>query len=149
MTHTCVICGIVAGRSPAHIVHQTDRIICILDHAPINVGHLLICPRAHLSDLTDLPDELLAEITRTAKAMARLLKDKLGCDGVSLLQNNGAFNDLGHFHLHVFPRHVGDGFGWVSDHTGNDAPDALARVRSILAGVCDGHGPSLRKDSLP
>ncbi len=147
MTSTCVACAIASGQSPAHIIHQNDRIICFLDHAPINPGHILICPRAHLADLTDLPDEVLAEVATAAKAMVQLFNDKLGCDGVSLLQNNGAFNDLGHFHLHVFPRYVGDGFGWVSDHTGNDATDALARVRSILVADGDGHGPSLRTDS--
>lgn len=146
MTHSCVVCAIASGESPAHIIHQNARIICFLDHAPINPGHILICPRAHLADLTDLPDGLLAEITRTAKSMAQLLTDRLGCDGVSLLQNNGAFNDLGHFHLHVFPRHVGDGFGWVSAHNGDDGPDAVAYVQSILVGDSDGHGPSLRTD---
>lgn len=143
MPHTCIACAIASGQSSAHIIHQNDRIICFLDHAPINPGHILICPRTHLADLTDLPDDLLAEIATTAKAVAQLLKEALGCDGVSLLQNNGAFNDLGHFHLHVFPRHLGDGFGWTSAYNGDAGPDALAHVRSMLVGGVDGHGPSL------
>ncbi|WP_282298455.1 HIT family protein, partial [Stenotrophomonas sp. PS02289] len=143
MMNSCIACEIASGQSPAHVVHQTDRIICFLDHAPINPGHILICPRAHLPDLTDLPDELLAEVAETAKAMAQLLKDTLGCDGVSLLQNNGAFNDLGHFHLHVFPRNAGDGFRWVPACGGHLGPDALARARMMLVGDRDGHGPSL------
>lgn len=143
MPRTCIACAIASGQSPAHIIHQNDRIICFLDHAPINPGHILICPRAHLADLTDLPDDLLAEIATTAKVVAQQLKEALGCDGVSLLQNNGAFNDLGHFHLHVFPRHLGDGFGWASAYNGDDGPDALVRVRTILVGGLDGHGPSL------
>lgn len=112
--NSCIACEIASGQSPAYVVYQTDRIVCFLDHAPINPGHILICPRAHLSDLTDLSDDLLAEIAHTAKVIAQQLKDKLGCDGVSLLQNNGAFNDLGHFHLHVFPRYTGDSFGWTN-----------------------------------
>lgn len=143
MPHTCIACAIASGQSSAHIIHQNDRIICFLDHAPINPGHILIRPRTHLADLTDLPDDLLAEIATTAKAVAQLLKQALGCDGVSLLQNNGAFNDLGHFHLHVFPRHLGDGFGWTSAYNGDDGPDALSYVRSMLVGGVDGHGPSL------
>lgn len=54
MPNTCIACAIASGQSPAHIIHQNDRIICFLDHAPINPGHILICPRAHLADLTDL-----------------------------------------------------------------------------------------------
>lgn len=114
MPNTCVACAIASGQAPAHIIHQNERIICFLDHAPINPGHILICPREHLADLTDLPEDLLTEIAKAARDMAQLLKDKLGCDGVSLLQNNGTFNDLGHFHLHIFPRYAGDGFGWTN-----------------------------------
>lgn len=29
------------------------------------------------------------------------------------MQNGGEFNDLGHYHLHVFPRYKNDGFGWT------------------------------------
>ena len=134
MPHSCIACAIDAGTSPAHIIHQTHRIICFLDHAPINPGHLLICPKQHLADLTDLPDDLLAEIAVTAKAMARLLQQKLGCDGVSMLQNTGAFNELGHFHLHVFPGNVGDGFGWKAAHEDMGGADALARMRAALVG---------------
>ena len=134
MTNTCVACAIASGHSPAHIIHQNERIICFLDHAPINPGHILICPKMHLADLTDLPDDLLAEIAVTAKAMAQLLQQRLRYDGVSLLQNNAAFNELGHFHLHVFPRNVGDGFGWKAAAQEVGGTDALSRVRAVLAG---------------
>ncbi len=33
--------------------------------------------------------------------------------GYSIMQNGGEFNDVGHYHLHIFPRYVGDGFGWT------------------------------------
>jgi diadenosine tetraphosphate (Ap4A) HIT family hydrolase len=29
------------------------------------------------------------------------------------MQNGGEFNDVGHYHLHIFPRYQGDGFGWI------------------------------------
>lgn len=28
------------------------------------------------------------------------------------MQNGGKFNDIGHYHLHIFPRYENDGFGW-------------------------------------
>ena len=31
------------------------------------------------------------------------------------MQNGGEFNDIGHFHLHIFPRYQNDGFGWISN----------------------------------
>lgn len=34
-------------------------------------------------------------------------------DGYSIMQNGGEFNDAGHYHMHIFPRYAGDGFGWT------------------------------------
>lgn len=31
------------------------------------------------------------------------------------MQNNGKFNDLNHFHLHVYPRYTNDSFKWIYD----------------------------------
>lgn len=31
----------------------------------------------------------------------------------SIMQNGGQFCDFGHFHLHLFPRYLNDGFGWT------------------------------------
>jgi len=28
------------------------------------------------------------------------------------MQNGGRFNDIGHYHMHIFPRYNGNGFGW-------------------------------------
>ncbi len=30
-----------------------------------------------------------------------------------MMQNGGAFNDVGHFHLHIFPRFSKEEFGWT------------------------------------
>ena len=41
------------------------------------------------------------------------LKEIYKPDGYSIMQNGGEFNDVGHYHLHIFPRYQEDGFGWV------------------------------------
>ncbi len=129
----CVVCEICESREEAHIIYQTPNIISFLDHVPINEGHVLVCPRYHYPDITDIPDEVLGDIFRVAKRVAAHLQGTLRCDGVSLLQNNGRFNDLGHFHLHVFPRYAEDGFAWVSPNIETCSADRLARVRRSLA----------------
>lgn len=117
----CVVCQIAKGAVAAHIVYEDESLLCFLDRRPINPGHVLICPRDHHADITDLPDAVLTELFLVARRMAGELKTDFDCDGVSLMQNNGRFNDLGHFHLHVFPRHRGDGFGWVTAKGGDVA----------------------------
>ncbi|MBX9497557.1 HIT family protein [Yersinia enterocolitica] len=111
---SCVVCSISSRKLDACIIFENDNLICFLDHIPINEGHVLICPKKHYPNITDLPDNLLFEIFLMAKKVSFFLEERFGCNGVSLLQNNGHFNDLGHFHLHVFPRFINDGFSWNS-----------------------------------
>ena len=33
-------------------------------------------------------------------------------EGYSIMQNGGIFNDIGHYHMHIFPRYSNDGFGF-------------------------------------
>ena len=44
-----------------------------------------------------------------------LLKEIYHPYGYSIMQNGGEFNDVGHYHIHIFPEYVGDGFGWTYD----------------------------------
>ena len=32
---------------------------------------------------------------------------------VIIMQNGGYFNDIGHYHMHIFPRYKNDGFSWT------------------------------------
>ena len=38
------------------------------------------------------------------------LKDIYKPKGYSIMQNGGVFIDVGHYHLHIFPRYKGDRF---------------------------------------
>ena len=42
-----------------------------------------------------------------------LLKEIYHPYGYIIMQNGGEFNDVGHYHMHIFPGYVGDGFGWT------------------------------------
>ena len=57
---------------------------------------------------------------RVAQEMAQALRNSgLKCEGVNLFLADGkaAMQDVFHVHLHVFPRHEGDGFGLTfADH---------------------------------
>lgn len=45
--------------------------------------------------------------------MIEILKVEFKPDGYTIMQNGGYFNDIGHFHLHIFPRYKDDGFSWL------------------------------------
>ncbi|EPN9502508.1 HIT family protein [Serratia marcescens] len=55
---SCIACRISQRIIPSCIVYETEKLICFLDHDPINTGHVLICPKKHYASITDLPDSL-------------------------------------------------------------------------------------------
>ena len=70
-------------------------------------------PKQHYLDADEIPDELLAHLMIVSKKIIAALKKIYNPNGYSIMQNGGEFNDIGHYHMHIFPRYVGDGFGWT------------------------------------
>jgi len=71
-------------------------------------------PRRHAACLADLDVEDGAQLFRVGQlAAAALRASDLRCEGVNFFLADGeaAGQDVFHPHLHVFPRHQGDGFG--------------------------------------
>jgi histidine triad (HIT) family protein len=106
----CLFCKIVDGEIPATRVYEDERTIAFMDINPATRGHLLVIPRAHASDLTEVSAEDLGACATAAQALAVRAKDKLGADGVNVLNSCGraAWQTVFHFHLHVIPRYAND-----------------------------------------
>src|SRR5881227_3973274 len=106
----CLFCRIVAGEIPATKVHEDERTVAFMDINPATRGHLLCIPREHAADLHEIGAEDLCAVAKTAKTMAARVVERLGADGVNLLQSNGApaWQTVFHFHLHVIPRYEND-----------------------------------------
>jgi histidine triad (HIT) family protein len=106
----CIFCKIVAGEIPSTRVHEDERTVAFMDANPGARGHLLVVPKAHAADVYAIGDEDLAAVARTARTMADRQRDRLGADGVNIIQNNGraAWQTVFHYHVHVLPRWEGD-----------------------------------------
>lgn len=107
----CIFCKIANGEIPSRTVYEDEDFRAILDLGPATKGHTLILPKDHAANLYELPDDVAAKVLPVAKKVASILKEKLGCAGLNLVQNNGeiAGQTVMHFHLHVIPRYEGDG----------------------------------------
>ncbi|HJD32783.1 MAG TPA: HIT family protein [Candidatus Eisenbergiella stercorigallinarum] len=131
----CIFCRIANGEIPSNTLYEDDGYRVILDLGPASKGHALILPKEHYADLYELPEEAGGEVMRIAKKMAVRMKEKLGCTGLNLVQNNGesAGQTVRHFHVHLIPRYD-DGSriaGWTP---GNPSEEELARVRDLICG---------------
>jgi histidine triad (HIT) family protein len=109
----CIFCQIVAGRAPASIVYADDDVMAFMDLLPITPGHLLVIPKAHYRNLFDTPPAVAARVMRVAAQLALPLQTATGCQGLNLHVANEAVagQEVWHLHLHLIPRHLGDGFG--------------------------------------
>jgi histidine triad (HIT) family protein len=117
-TTGCPFCELASGRDTelvpqAHVVWRDTESTAFVSPKwwPRNAGHVIIVPSAHFENLYDISEEALAAVNFTAKRIAVAFKMEYGCDGTSTRQHNeaGAGQEVWHFHLHVFPRYVGDG----------------------------------------
>jgi histidine triad (HIT) family protein len=106
----CLFCRIVAGELPSTRVHEDDRVVAIMDIFPATRGHALVIPRAHAADLRDVAPEDLAAAAAGAQLLAGRAFERLGADGVTVMQSNGAaaWQTVFHYHVHVIPRYEGD-----------------------------------------
>ena len=112
----CIFCKIANGEIPSRTIEENDMFKVVLDVGPATKGHALILPKDHYTNLYDLPEDVAAEVYKMAKKIALRMKEKLGCDGVNIVQNNeeAAGQTVFHFHMHVIPRYKEDGqaIGW-------------------------------------
>ncbi len=104
----CLFCKIIKGEVPSYTVYEDDLVKAFLDIAPSTNGDLLIIPKEHFENIMDINDEIIAHIFKVAKKLYPILKEKLGCKGMTLVQNNELGQDIKHFHLHLTPRYDND-----------------------------------------
>lgn len=119
----CVFCH--KDKIITDFIYEDEQVMAFMDMGPINEGHVLLVPKEHYLDVDEIPDNLLAHLMIVSKKIVIALKDIYKPDGYSIMQNGGEFNDVGHYHLHIFPRYQGDGFGWTY---GSDRKDVNAEI---------------------
>ena len=105
----CIFCKIVAGELPARIVDEDERTIAFMDIAPATRGHALVIPRTHARDLLSIDPQDLTAVALAAQRLAGRAQ-RLGADGVNLINSCGAsaWQTVFHFHVHVIPRYTDD-----------------------------------------
>ena len=113
----CIFCKIIAGEIPSATIYENDEFKVILDRFPSGEGHALILPKNHVANIFEIDPEQAGRAYALAAKLARAMKEVLGFEHMNMLQNNGtvAGQTVFHFHIHLIPRHEGDGIniGWT------------------------------------
>ena len=106
------------------LLYRDERTVVLLNRYPYANGHLLVAPRRHVAELSDLdPAEQQAIMAMLGQATG-ILRRVLAPDGFNIGLNIGQVAGAGiadHLHVHVVPR-------WQDDH---NFMTVLAEVRTI------------------
>lgn len=95
----CIFCKVVAGEIPAKIVKEGDSYMAFKDINPQAPAHLLLIPKQHYSDLTEVKDiTLLGSLLEAATTVA----SEQGLNkGFRVVINTGKESGQTVFHLHL------------------------------------------------
>ena len=133
----CLFCSIVAGTEPAFKVVDEPSGVGFLDTRPVFKGHVLVVPRAHLVQLTDLPFADLPGYFGLVQRIAGAVPAALGAQGTFVAINNVVSQSQPHLHTHVVPRTKGDGlrgFFWPRTRYA-DVDETRSYAEKIAAAV--------------
>lgn len=105
----CIFCKIINNEIPAKTVYEDEKVKVFLDVNPSTNGHMLIVPKKHYENILDIDLEIYNyAISLIKEKLYPLVKEKLNCDGVTIIQNNEYGQEVKHLHIHVIPRYEND-----------------------------------------
>jgi len=97
---TCIFCDIIAGRAPAHIIHEDSLSLCLLDINPYTKGHCLVIPKRHVPWWHDLTEEETNSLFSVARIVSQKIMEVYRPDFVSLFARG---RRIPHTHIFLIP----------------------------------------------
>jgi histidine triad (HIT) family protein len=122
---------LLSGELPCAMVYEDDLVFAFMDAGQVNDGHVVVATRVARATLLDCSDDEAAALMRAARRIALAVQAAFAPQGITVLQANGAAagQTVPHLHLHVLPRHAGDGvaLAWPRRDPG------IERLRELAA----------------
>jgi histidine triad (HIT) family protein len=138
----CTFCNLIQGAAEVSVCHEDSDAIAFMDIQPVNNGHVLVVPREHYESLLEVPEELGIHLFRLTMQLAGAVRRVSGSEDLNIVVSSGeaAGQDEPHFHVHIIPRRVGDGFDIPLPFNGSAMPDRTvldAYAARIIAALRD------------
>lgn len=98
------------------LIRESKLSFAIFDKYPVGKGHVLVIAKRHVSNYFDMGPEEVKDIWDLVTEIKTYLQNKYKPDGFNVGFNIGiaAGQTIGHVHIHVIPRYIGD----MEDPTG-------------------------------
>ena len=105
----CLFCKIINNEIPSSTIYEDDLIKVFLDINPTTNGHMLIIPKKHHVNVMDIDEDVVSHALKVIREkLYPMLKKNLGCDGLTIVQNNEYGQEVKHYHIHLIPRYQDD-----------------------------------------
>ena len=133
----CVFCKIVAGQIPSTKVYEDEHTLAFMELGQVNPGHVLVAVKKHASYLFELDETQAAAVARACVKVSKAIQSAFKPEGLSVYQANGkaAGQTVFHYHVHLLPRHAGDGMEltWpVKNPPREKLEDYAAKIRAVV-----------------
>ena len=110
----CIFCDFISGKRKTH-EHYPDFSVSPIfenEHTFVFLGipnklkevDLLVIPKAHYSNLEDVPDKIQHELMKTISVGLKILMKKYGACKVLLNNGQNADQYVFHAHFHLIPK---------------------------------------------
>lgn len=149
----CAFCELIRGAGEASVCYEDSVAIAFMDIQPVNAGHVLVAPRRHFESLEDLPREIAMHLFEIALQLEPAVRQVTGAEGMNMVVNSGraAGQDVFHYHVHLIPRRVGDGFDIPLPFPDSDMPNRMqldACAARIIAAFHDSTRPATPRSNV-
>ena len=109
----CVFChALKEGVKPESLVLcENGQAMLMLNKFPYNSGHLLVLPKRHNGEFTELTDSEMRDVNALMKIGVEILNEAYRPGGFNMGLNLGSVAGAGipeHLHWHILPRWAGD-----------------------------------------
>jgi histidine triad (HIT) family protein len=102
---------LLSGELPCAKIYEDELVFAFMDAGQVNDGHVIVATKAPRETLLDCTDDEAAALMRVARHIALAVQETFAPEGITVLQANKpvGWQTVPHLHLHVLPRHPGDG----------------------------------------
>lgn len=105
MKKDCVFCNF---KVKDILVYEDKLCYSIISKDPINKYHILVIPKVHYENFTELPNKTVSHIFLVAKKLSKVLRKLCKPDAITYISEDDiskkGYNLVEHYKLHIFPR---------------------------------------------
>jgi len=135
----CPFCDIARLDDPdAREIYRDEHTVAFFPTEPATLGHTLIIPRRHVSDIWTLTEDEAARIGHASVRIAHAIKKAIEPHGLNIIQSNGlaASQTVLHHHTHLVPRWTNDRIGKIwppeTDYSEQQKDKTWEKLREVL-----------------